>query len=151
MVNNTDAPVTFDVVGDNDFGPWTAPVGEDNMAVAAPGPAKIEIRLGDDSVRQLDVDFDLNRIAIIAARPGSCIALADHTRQYGGDGVVEVVMVATDEKFGRVEYLGGSYLGPNNPLPKEKLEDDRVARFTEVPCSLIEDEPALADHLYGLD
>ena len=151
VVNNTDAPVTFDVLGDNEYGPWTAPVGEDNMAVAKAGPGQIELQLEGGATRLLNVDFDVDRIAIIAARPGSCIALADHTRQYGGDGVVEVLAVATDEIPGTVEYLGGTYLGPNSPLPKDKLETDTVARFTNVPCELIDDETRLAKHLYALD
>ncbi len=153
VINDTDTPITFAIAdGRSPYGPWTADPGADNMAIGPPGRADLTITFADGTTRTLPVDFALDHIVIVAARPDTCLALVNYTRQYGGDGQVEILALTGPGRLGAVEYLQGSYLGPNAKLPIRRVDDHRcVERFTPIPCELRDDEDKLARHLYSLD
>lgn len=152
VVNNTDAPVTVTVVEEPEgYGPWTVEPGKDETAVASPGTRTLRLSGPQGVIRELKIELPLDGLRLVTVSPDTCMALADHTAQYGGDGHVEVQATAGPERPGTIDYLQGTYLGPGDKLPADLLEGQRAARFTNVPCALLDDPQALADHLYKLD
>ncbi len=152
VVNNTDKTVTVSVVEEPDgYGPWTIEPGLDETVISAPGARTLRFAVEGQPAQERKLDMTLEGLLLVPAKADSCMALADHTDQYGGEGRVEVVAASSPQKPGVIKYLEGNYLGPEQPLPPDVLKGHKVARFTEVPCELMGDEKALHDHLWALD
>lgn len=153
VINDTEKPITALVEGSEE-GPLEILANQDAVLTAPSEKVTIKIKTADGQEKVREVATDLEALGMIATTD-ACIAMADYTDQYEGEGRVKVLARTGPNTVGRIKALpfqGIIYRGPLDGLPPDIPEDKQVIRFTPVPCDLLPEEKAIAleAHLYML-
>jgi hypothetical protein len=158
VLNDTGAPLWVKVAG-SEYEPWEVGAGQDVIIPGPEGPSALQARPAQDPAakpEERQVALRLDRLTLVAYPSANCYAVVDHTDQYEGQGALKVLAKTGPELVGELESLplqGVTYLHPDQKLPPDILQGDRVVRFTRVPCGLLPEAQAeaLREHLEGLD